>query len=317
MFGERRRPSQGMKLRLVWWVGVPFLFALAGGCSPSVKEGPASEQGAPAASQRTEAPGAASSEPPKQSPQDEKTAKAASKLLNEPIAPKEAMKIKPPGASGYKPAAARLASMGAKIDKAISQLPPALIDARITFATEDGELFGKPSIKVQNPSMFRVEYNKPKSKAERSVIVGDGKAVAEQTPNGWKPRKKKGGSATAAEVESWPVEFPALMFEPLTDGRKVWEPLMASWAQKGAKVEEKTETVNGREVTLYRILLKQKDGQMEVVLDGKMMVPLTIRSDMPRKGGGRNQVMWTGRWSFGGSHKPGTFNIPRSEPKQG
>lgn len=323
MFGERRRPSLRMKSGLVWWAGVLFLLSLAGGCSSPASEGkPHGESGGESpkveeTAKGEEVPNTSEAKPPKQSAEDERTAKAAHKLLNEPIAPKEVMKIAPPGSGGYKPSGeARLSSIGQKVDKALSQLPPALVDARITFSTAEGELFGKPSIKVQNPTTFRVEYNQPKSRADRTIIVGDGKKFAEQTPGGWKPRQKKGGTASAAEVEAWPMDFPSLMFEPLTDSRKVWEPVFASWAKKGAKVEERTQTVSGKKVTLYRVLVNDKSGQMEVVLDGKMMVPLTIRTDMPRKGGGRNQMMWTGRWSFGGTHKPGSFLIPVSKPKQ-
>lgn len=302
-----------MKSRLVWWAGALFLLSMAGGCNPPASPEPAvpGKEGAEAIKPLEEGK-TPDSQPPKQSANDEQTAKAAEKLLKEPIAPKEAFVIKPLGSGGYKASAEaeRLASLGQKIDKAIAQLPATMVQGRITFSTEDGELFGKPEIKVQNPETFRVEYNIPKNKADRSVIVGDGKSFAEQTPDGWKLRKKKGGSVTEAEVSAWGMEFPGLMFEPLTDSKKVWGPLFASWAKKGAKVEEKTETIQGKKVTIYRVLLKDKDGQMEVVLDGKMMVPLTVRSDMARKGGGRNQMMWTGRWSFGGKHEPRSFVIP-------
>ncbi len=314
------RPNTKMKSSF-WLLAVSAL-VVAGGCQPSAKPETKSEGAGATAevvkeSEQLPSDGSIKLDQPKDRPsaQEDAAATAAKKMMTTPIATAEALTIKPSGSGNWKPSdeQPKLAQIGSKVDQALAKLPPAFVDARLTFKTEVGELVGKSEIKVQNDKMFRVTYNLPKNEAAQSVIVADGEKQAEMEKDQWRIVKKEGGEASPAELAAWSAEFPALMFSPLTDNRKTWGPLFRQWSKEGTKVEEKTETINGQKKVIYRVLHKSNDSQMEVILDGEMMLPMTVRTDYPRPGGGRNQMMWTGRWGFGGSHDAKDFRIPISK----
>lgn len=311
------RPNTKMKSPL-WLLAVSAL-VVAGGCQPSAKPEAKSEGAGVSAevakdSEQLESDGSIKLDQPKDRPsaQEDAAATAAKKMMTTPIATTEALTIKPEGSGNWKPSdeQPKLVQIGDKVDQALAKLPPAFVDARLTYKTEVGELIGKSEIKVQNDKMFRVTYNLPKNEAEQSIIIADGEKQAEKEKDQWRIVKKEGGEASSAELAAWSAEFPALMFSPLTDSRKTWGPLFRQWSREGTKVEEKTETINGQKKVIYRVLHKSNDSQMEVILDGEMMLPMTVRTDYPRPGGGRNQMMWTGRWGFGGSHDAKDFRIP-------
>ena len=310
------------KMKSPFWLLAVSALVVAGGCQPSAK--PAAKSDGPGASAEvvkdseqlqsdgTVKPDQSSDRP---SPQEDAAATAAKKMMTTPIATTEALTIKPSGSGNWKPSdeQPKLVQIGEKVDQALAKLPPAFVDARLTYKTEVGELIGKSEIKVQNDKMFRVTYNLPKNEAEQSIVIADGEKQAEKEKDQWRIVKKEGGEASSDELAAWSAEFPALMFSPLTDNRKTWGPLFRQWSKEGTKVEEKTETINGQKKVIYRVLHKSNDSQMEVILDGEMMLPMTVRTDYPRPGGGRNQMMWTGRWGFGGSHNAKDFRIPMAK----
>jgi len=309
------RPFCRMKPHSAAWAALGFVAFLALGCSPESTKDAAQNGGESQPESSVEAGGSEGAAPqPSTGPTEEtKTEEAVKKLMTTPIATEESLKIKPSGkAPGYKPSSrsASLTDLGKRVDQAITKLPPAMVNGRITFSTGEGELMGKVDIKVKDSSTFRVQYNMPKLKAEAGSLVGDGRRFAEKTESGWKLRQKEGGSASPSELQRWPLEFTSMMFMPLTDSKVTWQPLFDSWQKKGAKVEERPQELNGKKKMLYRVILAEKDSQMEVILDGERMLPLTVRSDVPRKGGGRDRMMWTGQWAFGGSHQASDFLIP-------
>lgn len=303
----------------VWLLAMGTL-AMVGGCTPPAKTPETSQQSegsSPEVAQGTK-PEAATPEikpDPKTSEPTEgekAAARVAERMMTAPIATDAALAIKPPGSGDWKPSKEqpKLVQIGQKVDDALAKLPPAFVDARLTYKTEIGELIGKTEVMVQNDKMFKVTYNLPKNEAEQSVIIADGDRQAEKEGEKWRLTKKSGGEASASDLAAWPMEFPAMMFSPLTDNRRTWGPLFKTWAKQGTKIEERSETINGEKKVLYRILHESKDTQIEVILDGEMMLPTTVRSNYPRPGGGRNQMMWTGRWGFGGSHDAKNFVIP-------
>lgn len=291
-----------------------FVAFLALGCTQPAKDAAHNEgESHPEASVESGGSEGAAPQPSPGTTEETKTEEAVKKLMTTPIATEESLKIKPSGkAPGYKPSArtASLTGLGQKVDQAIQKLPAAMVNGRITFSTGEGELMGKVDIKVKDSSTFKVQYNMPRLKAEAGTVVGDGQRFAEKEGTEWRLKTKKGGAASLSELQNWPLEFTEMMFFPLTDAKKVWGPLFDSWQKKGAKVEERPQEFNGKKKMLYRVLLTEKDSQLEVILDGDRMLPLTVRSDVPRKGGGRDRMMWTGQWAFGGSHKAADFLIP-------
>lgn len=311
------RPITKMKSSL--WLLALAALVVAGGCQPPAKP-EAKPDGTEATGEPATSEGsgggketASNSDPkkPAQTPEE----KLSERLTEGPIANEEALRIKPQGSNNWKPSKEqpKLVQIGEKVDSALAKLPPAYVDARLTFKTEIGELVGKAEIKVQNDKTFRVAYNLPRNEAEQTIIIGDGERLAAKEKDKWELVKKEGGAASPEELSSWAMEFPALMFSPLTDNRQTWGPLFKEWSKQGTKVEEKFETINGQKKVIYRVLHESKGTQMEVILDGEMMLPMTVRTDAPRPGGGRNQMMWTGRWGFGGSHDAKDFRIPMAK----
>ncbi len=304
------------KMKTTFWLLAVSAMVLAGGCQPPAKPEAKSElEGGTTEVEVTDPSGTVSkdgSSEGKPGTGKDPAEKAAQKLLTGPIASDEALKIRPSGSDSWKPSKEqpKLAQIGEKVDAALAKLPPAYVDARLTYKTEVGELVGKAEIKVQNDKTFRVAYNLPRNEADQTIIIGDGERLASKEKDKWQLVKKEGGVATQSELSSWAMEFPALMFSPLTDSRQTWGPLFKEWAKHGTKVEEKPESINGQKKMIYRVLHESNGSQMEVILDGEMMLPMTVRTDVPRPGGGRNQMMWTGRWGFGGSHDAKDFRIP-------
>ena len=103
-------------------------------------------------------------------------------------------------------------------------------------------------------------------------------------------------------------------------GGKVWGPMMRGLSKgKGgfkAVLEEQTFTILGKQRPMYRVLAERKsDGaSLEVVIDGILSLPVTVKSITTNKKGLKNTIVWTCKWNAGDVFEDREFVIAIKPP---
>lgn len=231
--------------------------------------------------------------------------------------PEQTMRIRKPGTDGWVASKVAGPVLGRRMDEAMGKLVHCLVDGRTTYETSLGTLVGKPQLKIESQSKFSLDFQLPTEEATTRILRGNGSQRAQLTKDGWKAITDTGGSLSAQEIRDWPTRFPLTMLARISHSKKVFEPLFTAWsADKGLakKVDSRTSFVQGQNITFYRIVASRKEGNatldMEVVMDGSMNLPVTIRSVVSRPGRKPERMMWTGQWAFGGKHDAASFELP-------
>jgi hypothetical protein len=237
--------------------------------------------------------------------------------MPEIVIPEQTMRIKKPGTDGWIASAVAAPSLGRRIDAAMGKLVHCLVDGRTTYETSMGTLVGKPQLRIESQTRFSLDYQLPSEEATTRILRGNGSQRAQLTKDGWKAIAATGDAISVQEIREWSTRFPLTMLARVSHGKKVFEPLFSAWASdKGLvkKVDSRTNFVQGQNITFYRIVATRKEGDatldMEVVMDGAMNLPVTIRSVVSRPGAKPERMMWTGQWAFGGKHDAALFELP-------
>lgn len=228
--------------------------------------------------------------------------------------PKGAFTVAPKGTKGWGNSAATLESIGDQMDQAFAGLKDGMCDASVMFEVGGAQMTGKTTLKVMNSQVFALEYLTPATEAKINRLVSDGKSRV--LHEGDKRQQMDPPPVTPtvpldqAALNEWHAGFLRSMFGNYIEGRKVWGPLFRSWnSQQGTKppvVEERTVDLNGKKRKTYRVTFRDMSGSdLEVIVDGVRLLPLTVRSV-----NANDRQLWTGVWSFGGKYNPKEFVVP-------
>jgi hypothetical protein len=250
---------------------------------------------------------------------DPKEVAAQLEELAEKAIPRQSLVIAPANSGDWKPSSLKAPQIGSQMDQAFTRIKPAMVEGRITFDTKVGTQVGKPRLRIGEKGKFNLEFFVPSEPGRVLRYVGDGAKRSEFDGEKWKPISAGRGALSQKEIDAWPQDFPREMLSYFAEGRSVWQPLLASWAKTPSnrlEVQERTDKFGGETRKIFRILSSKRTQQgdlvQELVIDGSLWLPVTIRSELTPPKGKKEAMMWTGRWAFGGAHEEGTFEIPKA-----
>lgn len=218
-----------------------------------------------------------------------------------------------------KPATA--AELAKKMDASLASLKNAWVTAKISYDIPSvGKLTGHADIKIEDKDTFLIDYYIPSTQGGMNRMVSQDGKTAYMRAGEWvskKPPVKVEKVATDDSVKAWEESFSEQMFAGFMTGQDAWAPIVDGW-QKGKggyklTMEEKTLKEKGQDRTYYRLLATRKgqgEATVEVQVDGKKFVPLTVRVLRTNKDGSKESLYWNSAWRSGGSFKKSDFKVP-------
>lgn len=312
------------RMSKVWW-SIAVLAVFVAGCNPPKKNEVASKAGEPGSS--TTAPEAPKDSPlemsevPGQPPTTPSTPGAAPGTTA-PKPPPE-IKIKPevfkPTESGTKGwVVTNQADLGVQVDQGLMEARELLGVAQFLYQAPVGKMTAKPSIKIRDDKKFRIEYFLPKTQGSINILIGDGTTAKRYEGSKWSTvaAVRAMPSLDDAGTNEWIDNFPTAMFSGFGSGRPTWTNLVNALregkAGYKATTETRTVTSKGRTATFMRIRAERSSPKstFEAVVDQEFRLPVTVRLDAVNEKGEPYQILWTCKWSKGGSHKDSDFVVP-------
>ncbi len=230
-----------------------------------------------------------------------------------------------PGTGGWTNAPVEASALGTKVDSAMRGLRNQLVQTYTKFqvpGASGGTGEGRGGAMIATPTKFRVEFQMPRTRQSTNRLIGDGARRVQCIADQWSAlpafsAPAKAGPLTDAETRAWADEFPKRIFALYQSGSDAWKPILDAWASGKAgytaKVEHRTRMLQGNLRPYYRVIATTAQGRpttVEVIFDGTMYVPLTIRVDQKYPNGQSKWTYWTASWSGGGKHDPKSFVIP-------
>ncbi len=242
--------------------------------------------------------------------------------VNPPKGPTDEFKIQPGKDVGYGPSETKLTDIGSRTDAGILGLQNGKAIAKMVVETSRGTSNGTIDIKVRDAKTYVVGYLLPQTDATPNKLAADGKLKMVYEDRKWTPAKptEASGPMTPAEIDSWLQKYPKEMFAGLIDGGHVWDRLLAglqSDVSRTTTVEEQETKFKGVPRPIYRIVSRDKADpkeEMEIVIDGKRWLPLTVKANFKDDAGKPVHTFWTAEWAFGGQFDDKEFVIPAKRP---
>ncbi|MBI5708552.1 MAG: hypothetical protein HZC36_16325 [Armatimonadetes bacterium] len=235
-----------------------------------------------------------------------------------PTAPMGKVTIPESASKGWKPSAMAPKELARKVSGAIASLTDTQCTARVFIKTPAGQARAGAIHKIQDGKHFRLDYFNPKGLPEnaRGFILANGTQKRQITLKG-DPKVVELNRPFADSklkpseiVQRWPLDFSRIMLLSLTDNVDPWSPLIEGLAkgEGGYKtsIEQRTMQYQGRTVNSYRVLAKRTDSQakklgaceLEMVIDARRFLPVTIRVKSKDKAGKDWDQQWSAIWDF-------------------
>ncbi|MBS1707393.1 MAG: hypothetical protein JSS65_01585 [Armatimonadetes bacterium] len=213
-------------------------------------------------------------------------------------------------------------SLGAKTDEGIAALHEANGVARVLFDGPRGKLNGESYIKVQDAKTFMVEYLLVQTDAAVNKIIADGHRKRVYENRKWEDPAPASGSGPMKpqEIDAWIARSAAEMFAGLRSGEPVWDRLLSGLNNDPGRttiVEQQMTTVKSIKRPIYRVVSRKKDSKtdvLEIVIDGKRWLPLTVKANYIDTNGAEVHTFWTARWAFGAKFEDKDFLIADKTP---
>lgn len=246
-------------------------------------------------------------------------------LTGEPIDITKPVVIPEPGTRGWEKAdSLDPQGLAARMDEAMRGLENAFGQVRMSYDYQGAQLNGVAELRFDRKGKYRVEYYLPETETDRYIVVGDGSEKAMLVEGGWQTLGKVGDkgaakSGDAKTAQKWATDFMGEMLSYHRDGADAWKPIITAWTKNpdrfAVTMEEgkrklKDTTGNLVDRPFYRLVIKSKTNKdtMEVIVDGKRYLPLTVKSVLNE---GQDQLFWNAQWAFkGGEHDQKLFTIP-------
>ncbi len=244
-----------------------------------------------------------------------------------------AMNVAKPGTSGWKSTSDNPAVWLAAADKKLKSLKGASCEFQFKIDMAGGHGFSGGKTALASPVEFRLEYpvvrmgDHPDIYKESLLVTNNQFAILADTGNN-KPLPAAGVHRGPSESweSSFPHDFPRLMLDGYGSGLAPLTSYLQAIKKSGGyqvKAETQTATVAGRKVTLQRILITRNSLQlkpngpflMEIILDGSLAVPITVRSQTVGLEHKPLNLFWTGKWELSGQKfddKTFTFPAPKA-----
>lgn len=235
-----------------------------------------------------------------------------------PAPPMGKVSIPETDTKGWKASGMAPKDLAQKVNGAIAGLTDTLCTARVFMKTPAGQARAGAIHKIQDSQHFRLDYFSPKGLPDnaRGFILADG-VRKRQITLGSDPKivpidkpLPDSGIKPAEVLQRWPQDFSRMMMLSLTDKVDPWSPLIQSLAkgEGGFKttIEQRSLQYKGRTVNSYRVFAKRSDAmakklgacELEMVIDARRFLPVTIRVKSQDKSGRDWDQQWSAAWDF-------------------
>lgn len=224
-----------------------------------------------------------------------------------------------PQSGGWQKSTMSPHDLAAKIDKRFATLTQAGYDSVISISQPDG---GKGMVKAQgkilSPRKFNVIYEEWQGKhPARITLISNGKTAWTDRNRSMAIGSKKPTTgllktspiASRSQLpDAWLKLMPSYVLGWYLHQTPVYVPLVDALMNPASHfkviTEKRTTTYQGRIITDYRLLATRSAdksggkgyGELEIVVDGGMFLPVTVRARYREPKGGADDVMWSGRW---------------------
>lgn len=223
-------------------------------------------------------------------------------------------------------AADAITKFGKDLDSGLASLDPTLVEVSLEIEDRGAILKQLPVLKIQDKNRFRIEYGLPETQSAVNMLVADGVGKAMIENNVKKPVPAAGTSTkmSRAEVDTFIKRMPVEAFRFFGTGQKVWSPFVEGLRDPASgfkvTVDEMVASPVGEARPFYRLVAnragKGKESTLvEVILDTKKNVPVTMRAQTTYADGKKRRMFWKAEWKFGGSFEAKDFIIPTIKEK--
>lgn len=242
---------------------------------------------------------------------------------------KKPVEIAATGTQNWRPTKMTFAEIAQKVSSATSSLKSTTAELNVFVRTPEGQgMFFTPSvvIKVKDNLHYRVDYVAVQRIPFSATLVNDGvkRGIRADNKVEWKaatyrlPAAKLKGEALVGLFE---IDFSRLAFQGLTEGVDAWRDIIKGWASGAngykAAIEERKVKYQGHDFLSYRIraqrvgALAKKFGAstVEVVIDGKRFLPVTIRVVRTDTQGKSWLAQWQAMYRFNQAIKPAEMQM--------
>jgi len=236
--------------------------------------------------------------------------------------------VSKPGQKGWGPTKITLAELGGNIAASMKGLRNTSLETTTLARTDEGEGQYMGDTQIKDNKAFKVDY----------VVVGTIPTTASDISDGVRRMIRLGETyskpmpagkpldvvnrSSAELANRWIQDFGRMAFQGLTDGKDAWKPVFTEWSKGtgGFKpvVEERSSLYKNQLILNYRVRAERtgaaakKLGQctIEIVIDGKHFVPVTMRVERTDLKGKKWLTQWSAHWKFRQEIAANAFAMP-------
>jgi hypothetical protein len=246
-----------------------------------------------------------------------------------------ALLVTPRGAGYYTASQLKALDLARKAEEQMGSLTGVSGSARTDVALGGGHGSSLAVVQVNSPKQYRADYPKMfvntanPGVTRETVIVNNGQTATVLGDQSWSPKQPVTaylGESSKASMDAWATTFPRWIFTGFGGG-KPFTNLVEQALKAGMEVssEERYVPISGRNVLQRRILISRKPEaasklgayNIEVVFDGTLNMPVTVRTNQKKPNQEPIMVRWTAKWRKMGSSETfpkDAFNIPVIKP---
>ena len=247
--------------------------------------------------------------------------------------PKNGMQIQPARTGQWGPSQSTPEQVAAKVEETLARQTKVSGILASLIQVADGRGGGEGKIRVKDPKTFRVDFMTPKEGNQGGValhkmVVKDGKLSVSSVNGKIEIAKPDHAVASlgAGSTQEWATLFGRDIFTSIGGGKPLTNLVkMARKPNSGFVVsaEQQSFIARGTTIVQERILvtrtpeLEKKLGKLsiEVISDGRLHLPVTVRSAIEPPKKAPTRMYWTMRWNLktGQVFEKEDFSVPHEK----
>ncbi|MFZ4508791.1 MAG: hypothetical protein ACOYON_13945 [Fimbriimonas sp.] len=229
---------------------------------------------------------------------------------------------------GWTRDAAKPADLAKFVDGQLNQMRNVMGGIRIAFDVPAGRASGEAIMMVKDSKTWRFQHPKIVNDdrgATYEIVVADGKKFSRIAGDGWiepKPVGNRRDFTGPDLVKRWPQECMSLAFSGVGNSSNPWSTLVKEVSKPGSglkvRVDRRVITFDGQPHEQQRFLIERDDAAvkklgvlvMEMVVDKKYGLPMSMRSAVNAPGKKPEIVNWSAEWRSRKDFEADAFKTP-------
>lgn len=238
------------------------------------------------------------------------------------------VKVPAPGTQGWTKTSMSLNVLGQRIEGAMLNLRNARARLSTIAQTSEGQGTYEQEVAIQDRKNYKIDFLVIDKKPVSGTDVANGKDRMVRVDATWTKPMEVGKpldvvNRSPSQLASiWISDFSRMAFQGLTDGKGAWSQVFDSWSKgfEGFKptVEERHMKYQGVNVTSFRIRAERSGSavstygpcKIEIVVDGRHFLPVTVRVERKDKEGKPWLTQWSAQWRFKQNLASSDFKMP-------